>query len=93
MGIVEVAKPKAGPGEIVLKVHDCGICGSDLHACQYGIGLRPDSIMGHEFCGEVHEIGAGARALPRESEWQACPSFRAVPAIAVSAECRFIATT
>ena len=63
MGIVEVAKPKAGPGEVVLKVHDCGICGSDLHACQYGMGLRPDSIMGHEFCGEVHEIGSGRDRL------------------------------
>lgn len=63
MGIVEVAKPKAGPGEVVLKVHDCGICGSDLHACQYGFGMPPDSIMGHEFCGEVHEIGAGVRGF------------------------------
>ncbi|HXZ88264.1 MAG TPA: alcohol dehydrogenase catalytic domain-containing protein [Candidatus Binataceae bacterium] len=63
MGIVEVAKPKAAPGEVVLKVHDCGICGSDLHACQYGFGMPADSIMGHEFCGEVHEIGAGVRGF------------------------------
>jgi len=63
MGIIEVAKPKAGPGEVVLKVHDCGICGSDLHACQYGFGMPADSVMGHEFCGEVHEIGAGVRGF------------------------------
>ena len=33
----------AGPGEVVLKVHDCGICGSDLHAVQYGFGMPPES--------------------------------------------------
>jgi threonine dehydrogenase-like Zn-dependent dehydrogenase len=59
MGVADVPKPKAGPGEVVLKVHDCGICGSDLHAVQYGLGMPPDSVMGHEFCGEIHEIGPG----------------------------------
>jgi len=63
MGIIEAPKPKAGAGEVVLKVHACGICGSDLHACQYGFGMPPDTIMGHEFCGEVHEIGAGVRGF------------------------------
>jgi (R,R)-butanediol dehydrogenase/meso-butanediol dehydrogenase/diacetyl reductase len=61
MAIIDVPVPKAGPGEVVLKVHNCGICGSDLHACQYGFGMPPDSIMGHEFCGEIYEIGAGVR--------------------------------
>ena len=32
MAVIDVPQPKAGPGEVVLKVHDCGICGSDLHA-------------------------------------------------------------
>ncbi|HEY6394789.1 MAG TPA: alcohol dehydrogenase catalytic domain-containing protein [Candidatus Binataceae bacterium] len=59
MAVVDVAKPKPGAGEVVLKVHNCGICGSDLHAVQYGTGLPPESVMGHEFCGEIHEIGAG----------------------------------
>ena len=59
MVIIDAPKPSAGPGEVVLKVHNCGICGSDLHACQYGLGMPSGSIMGHEFCGEIHEIGAG----------------------------------
>src|SRR5512137_486463 len=58
MAVVDVPKPKPGAGEVVLKVHNCGICGSDLHAVQYGTGLPPDTVMGHEFCGEIHEIGA-----------------------------------
>jgi (R,R)-butanediol dehydrogenase/meso-butanediol dehydrogenase/diacetyl reductase len=59
MGIIDVPRPAAGPGEVVLKVHNCGICGSDLHACQYGIGLAPDTVMGHEFAGEIAELGPG----------------------------------
>ena len=57
MAVVEVPQPVAGPGEVVVKVHDCGICGSDLHAVQYGFGMPPDSVMGHEFCGEIVELG------------------------------------
>ena len=59
MATVEVPKPSAGPGEVVLKVHNCGICGSDLHAVQFGLGMEPNTVMGHEFCGEIHEIGPG----------------------------------
>jgi (R,R)-butanediol dehydrogenase / meso-butanediol dehydrogenase / diacetyl reductase len=62
VSIIEVAESTAGPGEVVLKVHNCGICGSDLHAVQFGT-LRPGSIMGHEFCGEVYEVGAGVRGF------------------------------
>jgi (R,R)-butanediol dehydrogenase / meso-butanediol dehydrogenase / diacetyl reductase len=61
MIVIDAPKPRAGAGEVVLKVHNCGICGSDLHACQYGFGMPPNSIMGHEFCGEIHEVGAGVR--------------------------------
>jgi 2-desacetyl-2-hydroxyethyl bacteriochlorophyllide A dehydrogenase len=53
----ELPKPSPGAGEVVLKVHNCGICGSDLHAVQFGLGLKPDCVLGHEFCGEIAEIG------------------------------------
>jgi len=59
MIVIDAPEPRAGAGQVVLKVHDCGICGSDLHACQYGLGMPAGSIMGHEFCGEISEIGAG----------------------------------
>ena len=58
MAVIDVPNPVAGVGEVVLKVHNCGICGSDLHAVQYGIGMPADTVMGHEFCGEIHSIGA-----------------------------------
>jgi (R,R)-butanediol dehydrogenase / meso-butanediol dehydrogenase / diacetyl reductase len=59
MAVIDVPTPHAGAGEVVLKVHNCGICGSDLHAVQYGMGMPPDTVMGHEFSGEIFEIGAG----------------------------------
>jgi (R,R)-butanediol dehydrogenase/meso-butanediol dehydrogenase/diacetyl reductase len=59
MAVIDIPKPKADSGEVVLKVHACGICGSDLHAVQYGFGMPPDTVMGHEFCGEIHELGKG----------------------------------
>jgi len=82
MAVIDVPNPVASAGEVILKVHNCGICGSDLHAVQYGLGMAPDTVMGHEFCGEIHSLGAGVdgyrvgdrvTSLPRTScgvcEW------------------------
>ena len=41
MAVVDIPKPVAGEGEVVLKVHACGICGSDLHAVRFGFGMPP----------------------------------------------------
>ena len=70
-----VAKPQAGRGEIVLKVHYCGICGSDLHATHPGVFVVPNgTILGHEFTGEIVEsgsplwkVGEMATALPNNA--------------------------
>ncbi len=69
LAVEDVPKPAAGPGQVVLKVRACGICGSDLHALEFGfadggVGTRyalssVGNIMGHEFCGEVAEVGPG----------------------------------
>ncbi len=61
-GVLQVESvPDAVPeaGEVVLRVHACGICGSDLHAAKGGMGLPPDCIMGHEFSGEIAALGDG----------------------------------
>jgi (R,R)-butanediol dehydrogenase/meso-butanediol dehydrogenase/diacetyl reductase len=57
--VEEVPEPKAGPGEVKIKVKYCGICGSDLHEYQHG--LFPESPFGHEACGEVVEVGSGVK--------------------------------
>ena len=74
--VADVANPIPGPGQVVLRVERCGICGSDLHArhhCDHWAdlmvrdGLRDfvrsteDVVFGHEFCGEVLDHGPGTR--------------------------------
>jgi L-iditol 2-dehydrogenase len=49
-------------GEVVLRVHSCGICGSDIHAFRSDAGfewVRPPITLGHEFSGTVESVGAG----------------------------------
>jgi L-iditol 2-dehydrogenase len=48
-----------GPDDIIVKIHACGICGSDVR--NYKNGLRADvgeQVMGHEFTGIVSETGS-----------------------------------
>lgn len=55
--------PSAGPDDIVLKVHACGICGSDLHGYRAGLWVEPGEVMGHEWAGEVVEVGVNVHHL------------------------------
>jgi L-iditol 2-dehydrogenase len=56
----EVAKPTPRPGEVLVQVKACGICGSDVHGMDGSTGRRrPPVIMGHEAAGSIAEIGAG----------------------------------
>ena len=57
--IETVDDPSPGPGEMILKVKHCGICGTDLHFTEGDTAVAAGSVIGHEFCGEVVEIGAG----------------------------------
>jgi len=56
--------PEPGEGEARIRVHDCGVCGSDLkmwagtHAF-----LRPPLLIGHEIYGTVEELGGGSNGL------------------------------
>lgn len=50
--------PHAGPGEAVVQIRASGLCGSDLHA--YRAAQTGENITGHEPCGVIAELGAGA---------------------------------
>ena len=50
--------PRIGPGELLLRVLGCGLCGSDLAKLR-GPAPRP-AVLGHEVVGEVAEAGEGA---------------------------------
>ncbi len=56
--IETVPRPEPEPDEILLRVRNCGICGSDLHAVKYGLQMPADAILGHEFSGEVAALGS-----------------------------------
>ncbi|MEZ3160419.1 alcohol dehydrogenase catalytic domain-containing protein [Microbacterium sp. BWT-B31] len=56
--------PEPGPGDVLIRVTVCGVCGSD--ATEFGRGLvlaQPPVTLGHEFAGVVEAIGAGVEAL------------------------------
>ncbi len=77
--VEDVPDPVLGPGDALIAVKACGICGSDLHALHYAdelvaitremgtpIAFDPavDFIMGHEFTGEVLELGPMTDGAP-----------------------------
>lgn len=62
IGVVELERPTPGPGEVLLRVAACGICGSDLHAYNEDPGyewVKVPVTLGHEFAGTVEAVGPG----------------------------------
>jgi L-iditol 2-dehydrogenase len=60
LAVADIPEPIAGPGEVLVEVAACGICGSDVHGYDGGSGRRiPPLVMGHEAAGMVAAIGAG----------------------------------
>ncbi|MBF8286443.1 MAG: Zinc-binding dehydrogenase [Dehalococcoidia bacterium] len=60
----ETPVPAPGPGEVLLRVRACGICGSDLHFYRGQLPMPPVVSPGHEFAGEVVEVGEGVEGFP-----------------------------
>ena len=60
----EVPDPRPGPEDVLVAVRACGICGTDLHVVdgEFALAKYP-LIPGHEFAGEVVEVGKQARGL------------------------------
>ena len=56
--VENVDDPSPAAGQVVIAVKRCGICGTDLHATEEHDGLLvPGTVMGHEFAGEIVEVG------------------------------------
>ncbi|HTR22787.1 MAG TPA: zinc-dependent dehydrogenase [Terriglobales bacterium] len=56
----EIPVPEIGAGEMLVRVHTCGICGTDLKKISTGSHSAP-RIFGHETSGVVAKVGAGVR--------------------------------
>lgn len=67
-GVLQITRqnefPRPGPGEVLVRVQRAGICGSDIHILH---GSNPFAryprVIGHEFAGQVVEIGTGVEAV------------------------------
>jgi (R,R)-butanediol dehydrogenase/meso-butanediol dehydrogenase/diacetyl reductase len=63
LSIENIAEPDPAPGQMILKVCACGICGTDLHWSEINNedsgwrDIHPGAVMGHEFAGEIAAIG------------------------------------
>ncbi|HLL63125.1 MAG TPA: alcohol dehydrogenase catalytic domain-containing protein, partial [Propionibacteriaceae bacterium] len=73
---VTINVPDPGPGEAVVKVLACGVCHTDLHYVQGGIGDDYPYLLGHEAAGTVESVGEGVRDLAPGDyvilNWRAC---------------------
>ncbi len=67
--LVEVPVPRAGPGQVVVRVGGCGLCHSDLammampHQIGESLGWTVPFTLGHETAGWVAGVGAGVTGL------------------------------
>jgi S-(hydroxymethyl)mycothiol dehydrogenase len=57
--LTEVIVPDPGPGEALVRVQACGVCHTDLHYKQGGIGDDYPYLLGHEAAGVVEAVGPG----------------------------------
>jgi len=66
--LVDLEEPRVGPGDVLIEVKACGICGSDLHfyLSELGAEKRIPSFpmaLGHEPAGVVLEVGPGVEGI------------------------------
>ena len=57
-----VPVPEIGPGEVLVRIDTCGICGTDLKKIHTGSHTAP-RVFGHEMAGTIAAIGAGVRGF------------------------------
>ena len=74
-----VPVPEIGPGELLVKINTCGICGTDLKKIATGSHSAP-RIFGHEMSGTVATVGEG----PRDSRLETA-SWSFITSLVVSA--------
>jgi threonine 3-dehydrogenase len=64
MTLEDVPRPACGPGDVLIRVHAAGVCGTDLHIWEWdrwAAGrMQPPVVIGHEFAGEIVELGEDA---------------------------------
>lgn len=62
--VEEIATPKAGPGEVLVRIGSCGVCGSDVPRVFTKGTYSFPTVCGHEFAGTIESLGSGVDDLP-----------------------------
>lgn len=59
----DIAEPEAGAGQVKIRVHSAGICGTDLHIYKDEFRSWPPVVLGHEVAGEIVAVGDGVKSV------------------------------
>jgi len=59
--VEERAVPTPGPADVLIRVHTCGVCGTDSHIYEGEFLVRFPVVPGHELSGTVAEVGSDVR--------------------------------
>ena len=76
----QIPRPEPGAGDVLVKVFGCGICGSDLRLFERGpvsdtmAGWPLPRTLGHEFSGEVVQLGEGVQGFRLGDRVSAAPA-------------------
>ena len=66
MELREIEVPACGPNDVLIRVHNAGVCGTDLHIWEWDAWasnrLKPPVVIGHEFAGRIERLGPEAEA-------------------------------
>jgi threonine 3-dehydrogenase len=67
LALAEVPVPAIGPRDVLIRVRKAAICGTDLHIYEWDAWaagrVRPGTVIGHEFMGEVVQVGPAVTAV------------------------------
>ncbi len=67
--------PQPAPTDVIIKVHRCGICGTDVHMTSgHGWDFPKGTVPGHEYAGEIVEVGAQVSSFRKGDLITALPS-------------------
>jgi 2-desacetyl-2-hydroxyethyl bacteriochlorophyllide A dehydrogenase len=73
--VTTVSDPSGGPRDVLIEVAGCGICGTDLHILEGEFAPTLPIVPGHEFAGEVVEVGSEVTELAVGDRVAADPSL------------------
>jgi 2-desacetyl-2-hydroxyethyl bacteriochlorophyllide A dehydrogenase len=63
--VTDIEQPQPAAGEVLIRMRNVGICGSDLHFYRGEFPVAPNFVLGHENAGEVEAIGEGVKGFAK----------------------------